>query len=42
MTNAPRDQNRVITLLGVSKLDLTTPTPIAVNPSNNALIVELG
>ena len=39
--NASRDENRVTTLIGVSKIDLKTPVTIAVNPSTNALIVEI-
>lgn len=41
MENAPRDENRVTTILGVSSLDLVTPTKIAVNPVTNAVIVEI-
>lgn len=32
MGEAERDENRVPTIIGVSKDDLTTPTKIAVNP----------
>ena len=41
METAPRDDNRVTTILGVSSVDLTTPTKIAVNPITNAVIVEI-
>lgn len=41
MAVAKRDANRVTTIIGVSKLDLTTPVVIAVNPSTNAVIVEV-
>lgn len=37
---APRDQNRVPTLLGVSVLDFLTPTTVAVNPVTRAMLVE--
>lgn len=40
MTNAPRDANRVPTLLGVSSLDLITPTSIAVNPATGAMLID--
>lgn len=40
MAQAPRDQNRVAALLGVSSIDGITPTPVAANPVNNALFVE--
>jgi len=38
--NAPRDANRVPTLLGVSSLDLLTPTTIAVNPTTGAMLID--
>jgi len=41
MANAPRDNNRVPVIIGVSSVNLTTPVPIAVNPVTNALIVEI-
>jgi len=41
MADSERDQNRVPTLIGVDKDDLTVPAKIAVNPVNNALIVEV-
>ncbi len=41
MSNAPRDDNRVVAVQGVSKIDLKTPSPIAVNPVTNAVIVEI-
>ena len=40
MTNASRDNNRVPTLLGVSSLDLSTPTTIAVNPATGAMLID--
>lgn len=50
-TNAPRDGNRVTVLLGVASETVTidgvefiegvTPVPIAVNPVDHALIVEV-
>lgn len=41
MTQAVRDENRVTALIGVDKDDSETPTPIAVNPTTYALIVEV-
>lgn len=41
MANAPRDDDRVPVLLGVSSVDGTTPTPVGVNPSTEAIIVEI-
>jgi len=46
MADAPRDENRVTTLIGVDKDDLITPVPIAVNPDSDGagtpgLIVEV-
>ncbi len=40
MANAPRDQNRVPTLLGVSSTGFLIPTTVAVNPSTHAMLVE--
>lgn len=40
MAQASRDENRVTTLLGVSELDGTTPTPVAVDPNTNRLLVD--
>jgi hypothetical protein len=40
MANANRDENRIPTLLGVSSVDIATPTKIAVNPSTNAVLTE--
>lgn len=40
MADAKRDENRVTTLLGVSKIDNTTPVVIKGNPSTGALVVE--
>ena len=41
MANAPKDQNRVPTLIGVSSVDLVTPIPVAINVVTNAIIVEV-
>ena len=41
MAQAKRDENRVTTLIGVSKIDGVTPVNISVNPANNAVIVEI-
>lgn len=41
MAEAKRDENRETTIIGVSSIDLETPTPIAVNPSTKAVIVEV-
>lgn len=38
MAEAPRDQNRVTTLIGTSSSDGITPIPIEVDPSTGALI----
>jgi len=35
------DVNNVITLIGVSSIDLATPVTIAVNPATYAIIVEI-
>ena len=40
MTNAKRDENRVTTMIGVSSVDLVTPTRVAVNPTTGALILD--
>ena len=40
MANAPRDNNRIATLLGVSSVDLETPTRVAVNPSTGAVLID--
>lgn len=40
MADAVRDDNRVTTLLGVSSIDLTTPTRIAVNPTTGAMLID--
>lgn len=40
MTQASRDGNFVTSLIGVSSADLTTPTPVAVNPTTGALIID--
>lgn len=37
---AKRDGNRVTTLIGVSSVDLSTPTLIAVNPATGAMLAE--
>ena len=42
MAQAKRDENRVTTLLGVSSIDLITPTNAAVNPATGALLTEGG
>ena len=42
MAQAKRDENRVTTLIGVSSVDLSTPANVAVNPTTNAVIVEVG
>jgi hypothetical protein len=39
--DAPRDDNREPTVIGVSKVDMETPVPIAVNPTTGAVIVEV-
>lgn len=41
MAQAKRDENNVVTLVGVSSADLSTPITVAVNPITNALIVKL-
>lgn len=37
MSNAPRDENSIATLLGVSTIDYSTPVTIAVDPSTHAI-----
>ena len=41
MSNATLDENHVPVLIGVSSVDLETPIEVAVNPTTNAVIVEL-
>ncbi len=41
MAQAPRDENFIPTLLGVSSADYVTPVPVAVDPVTGALIVNL-
>jgi hypothetical protein len=41
MTSFPREENRVPVIGGVSSLNKTTPTPIAVDPVTNAIIAEV-
>ncbi len=41
MAQANRDENRIPTLLGVSSVDIATPTRVAVNPVTNAMLVEV-
>lgn len=41
MAQAPRDDNRVTTLLGVSSVDGATPTTIYVNPSTHRILATL-
>ena len=38
--SAPRDQNRVATLIGVDSSDLTTPEVVAVDSATNRLLVN--
>lgn len=40
MADAARDQNRVPAIIGVSSIDLETPTRIAVNPVTNAMLID--
>src|SRR3990167_7340384 len=40
MPNAPRDENRVATLIGVDSSDLTTPELVAVDAATNRLLVN--
>jgi hypothetical protein len=39
--DASRDENRVVIIICVSSIDLETPVVVAVNPSTNALLVEI-
>ncbi len=41
MTQAKRDENRATTIIGVSSVDLATPTLVRVNPSTGALLTEI-
>src|SRR4030067_2890896 len=38
--SAPRDQNRVPTLIGVNSSDLTTPELVGVDPATNRMLVN--
>jgi hypothetical protein len=40
MANAPRDENHIPALLGVSSADGTTPTPIYANPTTHRLLID--
>ncbi|TVL99580.1 MAG: hypothetical protein CV087_17635 [Candidatus Brocadia sp. WS118] len=40
MAEAKKDGNRVSTLIGVSSVDLSTPTKIAVNPETGAVLAD--
>lgn len=40
MANAPRDENRVTALLGVSNIDFRTPVDIQADPSTHELLVK--
>lgn len=40
MAQAKRDENRVTTLIGVSSIDNSTPTNVAINPVTLAQLVE--
>lgn len=40
MANAKHDDNRNTTLIGVSSVDLATPTNVSVNPTTGALLVD--
>jgi len=42
MAEAKRDQNRVTTVIGVSSVDLKTPTNIAVDPITNEVLTQPG
>ncbi len=42
MAQAPRDENRIPTLLGVSSVDGTTPVTIYADPTTHRLYVDLG
>jgi len=41
MANAQRDGNYVPTVIGVSSVDLITPTLVAVNPATGAVLIDL-
>lgn len=41
MASAPRDEDRVVVIQGVSAIDLVTPVTIAVNSITNAILVEI-
>lgn len=41
MVALPRDKNRVVVIAGVSSINLKTPIAIAVNPTTNAVKVEV-
>jgi len=40
MADAPRDENRIPTLIGVSSDDITLPTLVAVDPLTNRLLTN--
>ena len=40
MSNAPRDDNRVTTILGVDSATYTTPTTIAVDPTTHRVLTQ--
>ena len=40
MSNSKRDANFVPTITGVSSVDLSTPTNIAVNPTTGAVLID--
>ena len=40
MTQAPRDQNYVTALMGVSSADMVTPTPVAVDPITHRVLTS--
>jgi len=39
MAQAPRDENRVPTLIGVDNVAFTTPTTVAVDPTTHELMI---
>lgn len=41
MTSLKRDDNRIAVIGGVSSTDLVTVVPIAVDPTTNAVLVQL-
>jgi len=41
MAESERDENRITTIICVSSVDLATPVVVAVNPTTNAVIVEI-